>query len=42
LQVAAAGDVWRVDVYGAEGFYGKSIRSRAVGDGIVALVGRPL
>jgi hypothetical protein len=42
LHVAAAGGNWRVEVYGSAGFYPGTIRQRSVGDGVVALVGRPL
>ena len=42
LQVAAAGGNWRVEVYGSAAFFPGTIRQRAVGDGVVALVGRPL
>lgn len=41
LQVAAAGGNWRVEVYGSAGFYPGTIRQRAVGHGVVALVGQP-
>jgi hypothetical protein len=42
VQVTAAGANWRVEVYGSAGFYPGSIRARAVGDGVLALVGRPV
>jgi len=42
VQVTAAGANWRVEVYGSAGFYPGSIRTRAVGDGVLALVGRPV
>jgi hypothetical protein len=42
MQVAAAGNVWRVEVYAASAFRPGSIRQRAVGDGVFAFVGQPV
>jgi hypothetical protein len=42
LTVSAAGGNWRVAIYGSDAFYPNTIRSRSVGNGIAALVGRPL
>lgn len=42
FSVQAAGDVWRVEVYGIGSFYPGSIKRREVGNGIFVLVGKPL
>lgn len=40
--VRAAGDVWRVEVYAPDAFRPGSIKRRDVGDGMFAMVGKPL
>ncbi len=42
LNVEAAGGNWRVPIYAPDAFHPGSIRQRNVGNGIFALVGRPL